>query len=462
MLSFVTEFPVNETTTAPAFLDAVRTWILGSPHTTLLPADLAALGGVDEWRLPPGPESVVALCPRSEGEDAVAVQYIRVNDGLEWTTTIVFRKLEAGPWTSIRISCESTYPQAHVPSAKKPVVIRVLMQQLGAGKDGALSVQHTPHALGDEDIELAVRLMNGTSACRLPVIYVSVGFDGMHTVDAGVIARELAGMAHVVVEPNRAFSQRLRNAVQRNNVYGGTVGIYWPDGAGRRAFYIGSDLRSPEDVVDAVCREVRTALLNRRPLEECTWSAVQGLVSRQRMLRLQESGSQEVQSYIDTFERELQAAREQRERTEAEVERLRAEIRRLETRGETPFELAEQDFYPGEIVDIIRDALEDARTRVPQKSRRLHVIDAFLDAYSRTGTAAEHRETLKSVLRGYTSLDRKIRRALEDLGFDIFEDGRHHKLVYQGDERYTYSLPKTGSDHRGGLNSVTEIGNGLF
>ncbi|MFM2416707.1 MAG: hypothetical protein RL385_1430 [Pseudomonadota bacterium] len=128
-------------------------------------------------------------------------------------------------------------------------------------------------------------------------------------------------MAHVVVEPNRAFSQRLRMSVGHYDVYGGTVGAYWPDGISRRAFYIGMELRCPDDVFDAVCSEARTALLNRRPHDECTWSAIQSIVSRQRFVALKESGSKEVAEYVATFESELRAAGDRLKDAEAGLRR---------------------------------------------------------------------------------------------------------------------------------------------
>ena len=48
------------------------------------------------------------------------------------------------------------------------------------------------------------------------------------------------------------------------------------------------------------------------------------------------------------------------------------------------------------------------------------------------------------------------------MGFRISNGGKHYKLVYQGDDRYTYTLPSSGSDHRGGLNAANDIGRLMF
>lgn len=466
MLAFATEFPVAMNATGGAFLQAVRDWVLDSPHTILLPADLVDIGKSDDWSSPPGPEQFSVLSPADACDDAAAALYSRYYDELEWTTTIAFRRRETGPWVALRLTCESSKPQTRLPAAKKPVLVRILMQQLGAGSDSILEVQHTPHFLDDHDIDRAADLLNGTSGCHLPMVYVSAGFNGAPVVDPRSIAQELAGMAHVIVEPNRAFSQRLRISVGGNNVYGGTVGIYWPDASGRRAFFLGSELRSRQEITDAVCREVLEALVNRRPLEDCTWASVQAMVARQRVETLKASGSQEVQAYIDNFENELKAARAKNSEAEREVARLKAELRRVQIgvnqTGQFSVSVGEQDFYEGEVLQILRDAVADTRDRVQHDSRRQHVLDAFLEAFPSSGTAGEYRDRLKRALREYTSLDSKIRKELEGIGFSVSEDGKHYKLVFQGDDRYTFTLPKSGSDVRGGLNAASDIGKRLF
>ena len=48
------------------------------------------------------------------------------------------------------------------------------------------------------------------------------------------------------------------------------------------------------------------------------------------------------------------------------------------------------------------------------------------------------------------------------MGFRISNGGKHYKLLYQGDDRYTYSLPQSGSDRRGGLKAASDISRLMF
>lgn len=123
----------------------------------------------------------------------------------------------------------------------------------------------------------------------------------------------------------------------------------------------------------------------------------------------------------------------------------------------------EADLYDGEVRDIVLAALKDALDRVAQPgSRRDHVLRDLLEANEPRGEAEKMREELKGLLRDYRSMDGKTKTALTRLGFDLSDDGKHWKAVFQGDPRYTFAFPKTGSDHRGGLNMVSDINSKLF
>ncbi|MDP1860787.1 MAG: hypothetical protein Q8K82_19075 [Gemmatimonadaceae bacterium] len=467
MLSFATELPIAARHTSHEFLCAIREWVLGSPHTQLVANDLAQLETQDESVSRKSNEVVESLRVSSTTEEAAAVRYTKNERGLEWVTTIVWSRQRENTWVGIRVSCESQHAAARLPTAKKPIVVRTLLKQLGGASDGALVVQAIPLRLENIDIDVAARCITGSAGCRLPVVYVSASFQGGEIVNVDSLAESLAGMAHVMVEPNRPFSLRLMTEVNSQNVYGGTIGVYWPDGGGRRSFFFGPEFDSAAEIEHAVFDEIRTALANRRPQMRCTWAAVQQAVSRRAFNSLKEQGSTQVDKYIEEFDKELKAKDEVRLDAEKEIARLEAEVRKYEARSPmgSGFGLRtgrEQDLYEGELVEVVRDALADAVQRVRADSRRQHILAALVEANHASDGASARREKLKQVLRDYRRMDAKTKRGLRELGFEVTEDGKHYKLVFQGDDRYTFTLPKSGSDHRGGLNACSVISCLLF
>ncbi len=269
-------------------------------------------------------------------------------------------------------------------------------------------------------------------------------------------------MAHVIVEPNRPFSRRLQIEVNSENVYGGGIGIYWPNGQGRRSFFLGREFDDAATLKKALVEEVRIALTNRRPLVRCTWSALEEASSKVAYNALKESGSVELDKYIEVFDADMKAKEQRILDAEKEISRLQAEIRKHEAnpslnRGVVLQTGLERDLYTNEITQIVLDALHDAESRLQEGSRRSHVLRAIIENAPPTNFAEEKRVAIKDLLRGYRSLDAKVKRGLEELGFSISDDGKHHKLVFQDDDRYTFILSKSGSDHRGGLNAASEI-----
>lgn len=307
------------------------------------------------------------------------------------------KRRKSGSWIGIQVFRQSSSPTVKLPRAKTPIVIRKLLDEFGEFTDGVLPVSDKPHELKHVDVDTAAQLILGKGRCHLPVVYVSAGFHGDHGVNFRDLARDLAGMAHVVVEPNREFSLRLQMDVDSENVYGGAVGVYWPEAAGRRSFFIGRDLKSPER---AIFDEIREALTNRRSLDRCTWSYLQEAESHQRYVRLRESASEDKSGYLEIFEEELSAKQKKIDKAEKEIERLRGELREKRQISESDSHIAvrrghEQDFYPNEIYGIVRDALEDAFKRVPEKSRRSHVLSAVLAANDPEDGAKSKREEIK-------------------------------------------------------------------
>lgn len=467
MQSFSTEFPLDQSKSVTEFLGATRAWILGSPHTTFNEADLTLLTESEEWETKKSNESIQVLHGSTPTVDSASVRYTRIDGDLEWATTVACCRDVSGPWVGIRVSCESIHPSAHLPDAKKPIIVRKLLESLGGGYDGELLVSESANFLTNSDIDYAARCINGQAGLRLPFVYVSAKFGPGYAVEPKRLARSLSGMAHVLVEPNRAFSVRLKQDVDSQNVYGGTVGIYWPDGGGRRAFFLRYGFESPVELERTIFDEIQNALANRRPLTRCTWSAVKEILSRKAYQALKDQGSTEVEKYVAAFDQELKAKESELASAEREIMRLEAEVRKYQAKNPMQSGLTlrtgnENDLYAGELQSIVFDALTDAASRVPDDSRRRHVLNAIALANPSTGDGEAIREQIKSLLRDYRSMSAKIRSTLEELGFEISDDGKHIKIVFQGDDRYTFTMPKSGSDYRGGLNLASDISRLLF
>jgi len=467
MLSFATEFPVNGIETTSEFLREVQEWILASPFTIFTRSDIEGMNTERPWELEKESSKIQVLNLTSESGASSAIKYISDDSDLTWETNIVFSKQLSDTWIGVRVSCESNHPSTNLPSGRKPIIVKNLVDKFGGAADGCLVVANTPHRLTSQDIDLAAGLMTGDSKCRLPIVYISFGDKGESTIDANKLAYDLGGMAHVLVEPNRPFSLRLKVSAKSQNVYGGTVGVYWPDGGGRRALFIGRQYEDGHDIARGVIDEIKTALTNRRTMDRCSWASLKEAVSRQDISNLQKAGSREVDEYIRIFEQDIEAKEDRIREAESEISRLKAEVRKFEFSHRSASGLniqlgTEENYFENEIEDVLLDSLSSSLDKIPTESRRQQLVQSILNANPLRGKSKELKEELKETLRNYQSLDAPTRRKLEEMGFSIQSDGKHHKLTYHNDTRYVFSLSKTSSDHRGGLNISSDISKTLF
>lgn len=461
MRVFAAEFPASETATIDGLLDCCRTWIVGSPYYPWKNREeLTATANQIVEHDRQGHHVEFGRVALADGAELGGVQYSwNERDEQRWVTEIVGRKSTDGLWVSVRVTCELLAPGISLPSAKKPHFLKTFMAALGGGKDGEFETRDRPHRLHDGDLSLAERIITGKAGNALPVVYISVGFIGRPFVDADKVARWLSGLAHVVVEPHRAFSRALAPRVASANVYGGAVGIYWPKSAGEHFRLIPRDFEDSEALEGELQRLVRNAQTYARPTRSAAWMDLREALSRMRIEELRSSGTASLDEYMAAFDEENKALRTQRDGAQRELERLRETVRRLQNSrpsiGVAPGN--EQDLYPGEVADIVVRALMDARTHSGEGSRKRMVLDDLLGANSLSGHADQIEQGIKSTLSTTDRVTATEIAALEEIGFNIEDGGKHYKATFAGDPRLTFTLFKTASDHRSGKNLASDM-----
>ncbi|MFC3098828.1 hypothetical protein [Alteraurantiacibacter palmitatis] len=180
---------------------------------------------------------------------------------------------------------------------------------------------------------------------------------------------------------------------------------------------------------------------------------------------MRDKGSDAVLEYAAIFDKEIEAKDHQLTEAENEIARLRSALmdagKRSKATGGVPLSVGgEQQLTSDEFAEVVLEALRAQKDLAT--GRRKDILSAILDANSHEGRLQAKRKEIKSILRGYSSMTAGVRSALQAMGFEISEDGKHYKIIYKGDGRYTFSLPKSGSDHRGGLNAASEISRNIF
>ena len=469
MLKFNALFPVNPDATAESLISIANTWIIGSPHSHLCEEEIEKHHDVLEWEYTTDTETLEFIRGSTDNYEAVGIRYSKQETELRWITDIIGSKTTDEFIVSIQVSHDTTVLGDHIPEPKKPYVIKQLLEKIGGGDDKGLKVKDEPHFLKNSDIDLAANLINGVPDLGLPIIYVSSGRNNAPFVDAEKLAKWFSGMAHVVVEPNREFSFRLMHEVSNRNAYGGAVGIYWPNTAASKILLPSFSDYDAYRLEREVSNILRNGLNARRPPRKCTWGNLKELSAKRGIDKLRKKGSKELTTYIETFDSELKSKSEEIDEANKEISQLKSELQQANKFATTvigdPVLLkgSEKELYLNEYKELLLLILEKAKVQSPINSRRHHILIDVLRANNVEKSIAEDRaSSVKKILKGYKTMTPAIRRFLEELGFDITEDGKHYKAMYKGDHRYVVSFSKTSSDRRAGKNVASEINKLLF
>ncbi|STZ75671.1 hypothetical protein [Bergeriella denitrificans] len=479
MLIYSIELPLPEHLTVRQILDLGCEWIYGSRHYRLQKHHFDEI-----WH---SPESVV----EAEGEKA-EFGYVHLADsdfeigglkftrkdeeGRQWVTTIVSSQSSGRHLVSVQLSCGLPDASMHLPKAKKPYFVKQLLANYGGGMDGEIPVSDKAIGLADGDEAIAAALIRGEGCNILPIVYVSCGFgEGGYAVDPKLLAQDLAGLAHVVVEPGRSFSVRLKQLTDARNVYGGSIGVYWARGSERKSYFLSEVLADERALKDKIREDIIRSLVNRRQTSICSWLHLKDSLSKQRLAQLKknhyEAAGQDatVQEYIDAFDNELKIKEAHLAEANQEIARLEAEIRRLSASqfGRSGGILntgVEQDLYDGEIRSFVLEALENQLERgAAAGSRQADILSDLIAANRMDEDLRLHkRNELKKLFNDYTHLTPKILNGLKRIGFAHSEDGKHHRFTFADDNRYQGTASKTSSDHRAGKNFARDLGNKVF
>jgi hypothetical protein len=192
------------------------------------------------------------------------------------------------------------------------------------------------------------------------------------------------------------------------------------------------------------------------------------LIVRRKIEALRRDEKAGAEELIRAFDEELRLTKSRLDEAENEIGRLKGELAE-KTRGAqfdsdgllTPSR-EEDDLFGGEQRDILCRALKIARDNSQPDGRVRDVLNALIKVNEPKGDSRRIEDGIREALKSCANLGKRERRALEELGFTISDEGKHLKLVFRGDDRYTFAMPKTGSDFRGMKNWVSDVTKRLF
>ncbi len=389
--------------------------------------------------------------------------------GIEWLLSIVFKPNSHELF--IRMSnSKSTENGKFMANFRKPDIIDEFVDLKILDMDYDAKMTYKPHVVEKGATKEFLSILNRNAKFTLPVIYMALGPYSMYGANPDKLAGIYAGMAHVFVQDHRDCFDELINGTDKYVPKNGEVAIYFPN-ENIKEVHFAYNKYDEKTMEKAISKSIHFFYHNQNFGPLTTYEEIASAAISIRNSRLKEENTKvhkenirvekENIDIVNTFDYDLKKSDEEIEKLKKMMKDLEIENQILRKRVESVESMPllfygfEQELYTGEIKELLMDIL--GNVHVSKGSRREHIVNDLLKANVVKPTIRDRHSSLKEALSEYRDMSPDIRRKLEELGFSITSDGKHHKLVYRNDSRYQISIPKTSSDRRSGLNAAAYI-----
>lgn len=469
MLLYSTTLQINDTLSKDDFVQLVIQWNQSSPYPDNVIPNIK-WNGKRNVRF--GNDSLWLAIEEYRNKNIIAIRFEkRAEDGAIWDTDYIMNF----DTMNMTIQLDRGYTEDALMEDLQfstPHFISMLIEGGYLTEDNGLPVLCQAITISEENLSILTDVINGQTHYRLPIVYVSKTIYNLDPVSVSWLCSKLKGAAHVLLQEDKQTNWQIRSACNDNNEYFGGVGIYFPNGKHRRFLYrtyIGSD----NILLNKVARSVFQYMnAQKKPLLS-TWQGVNNSLLTDRYVSekaekaeaelARQKAESEVETYIGAFDADNAKLRQQIEELTRANTSLQLENQGLREKlngiDEVPilFLGDEEEFYQGEIKEMILDAVDEKIRNLGQKTRRWDVLNDVLHNNDYQNCRDEREGIVKALFKDYKTLTNSMRQQLLELGFEVTEEGKHYRLTYYGDGRYKTTIAKTGSDWREGKNIASVI-----
>lgn len=465
MLLYSAKFPVVETLGQDDFIQLVIKWNQESPHNKM---NGIQWDGSRNVRYEDG--AMTLAIEELRAYNIVATRFRKEDErGVVWTTDFVLNFKEH--ILAIRLDRETTEDTiSFIPTFSPPHLVKMIVKEKLAGMDNNLLISEHPITILKDNYEIIADIILEKKKYALPIVYITKTWLGNYPLDVVRLARKLQGVAHVLREADPEVSKILKETCSGENVHHGGIAIYYPSQSARTkkintTRYAGIEDHLIKRIVEYIYRYTN----QQRRESMYTWEGIQNELLRLKNESLiekrQEAEAANLQNkdLLDMYDEEIERYKKDINDLNNRIAALNQENQGLRSKLEGTdaipllFFGEEEDLYEGEIREIVLDILAESLKNKKKNTRREHIILDLLDENEYSRAAEIRRNEIKKILKGYSTMSASMRAELQDFGFIISSDGKHHKLTYYGDSRYVATMAKSSSDIRAGNNLASEI-----
>lgn len=464
MVIFSTMFYVTKELTKEKLIELAFEWVNNSPHYGF---DNISWSGEDLYERETEKQKFSVV--QSNDSKILAIRLENIdNDNVLWTNDFVYEECDKDNILLVRLARDAVDKESIVTRGyNRPRLMKTILKLGYGAEDNNLLISDREILITENNLDLAEKVICGRTKYLLPVVYVTKRFiDNVTILDTKELAKDLAGTAHVIVEESTEITAKLKERTNGINPFNGAVHIYYTDKVGTRI--IPDDFSKANafrfKIVNSVCRRLSQVKVD----DKYTW----GTIRYQKLLEKYRQDQKENSELEKVCEEILELKEKEHAQLVADMElelnELRSKVqnyeyafqsRKKEQIGNIMFNCSEEEFFEGEIKDMILKLLQDEKKKMdtdPNQRgwRRYHVLEALLKDNEIIGKGQDLDTELKDILSRIDRINAKDRKRLRELGF-VSRENKHNKLYFHDDDRYLITLGKTPSDSRAASNSAS-------
>lgn len=464
MLLFCTTLPLKDEATPGSCVQLFSDWVSGSPYYPVFELDVEK-ATTEEFEFRQDGFAFRITHYHDDTAHVTACRLENFRDNMLWLSDCVYIDAGGSKRAHIQVKCNRYDYSTQIADAKTPNIVKMLVSSGLCRNDDWMPTSAKPIAATMDNLQAVASLMTGQGSHAMPVVYLSS--DGWDLpLDPDITARNLAGLAHVLVEQDTSIGQQLMRMTQGRNAYGGYAALYMP-GSDNRYLFRRSSYPSARALNDAIRRTLLQCLINRWDSSDFGWEQIRIKQNRQRLEQAAHAHQSEMDGWIEAFDAEGQELRDKINDLTRQLEHANAELSRYHARMPAQEQNgffgrgSEPELLEGEYNDLLCNVLSYCRRLYPEDSRALTLIDSMLEANPRVGECERIMQEIKRIIGPGEALNGSKRSDLEHLGFRFIDGGKTHIKMYFRDKRYQFAYSTSPSDSRGGKRKVAEIRNRL-
>ena len=134
-------------------------------------------------------------------DDTFAIEVVNRDENSIFKTDYILKdKLEQPMFLCVQDKSSTGMNASIQTGAKLPKVLRSIFWNEFCGEDNGLRIDDRPYVLRKQDVPFAVEVLNNKNQYDLPIIYVSPDKSGRYSLNYELLASEMVGEAHVMIE----------------------------------------------------------------------------------------------------------------------------------------------------------------------------------------------------------------------------------------------------------------------